>query len=150
MPLAAVVARDALDVAHDRALGHYTHEKSPLACAAGMAAINYIESNHLLEHVCELGDYSLDRLHQLKAGHRIIKNVRGIGLLLGIELILDGKPAADEAEAVMYEALSRGLSFKLTMGNILTLTPALTITRDEMKRALDIIAASIDTVEKTI
>jgi len=57
--------------------------------------------------------------------------------------------AADEAEAVMYQALSRGLSFKLTMGNILTLTPALVITREEMKRALDILEASISEVEGT-
>lgn len=53
-----------------------------------------------------------------------------------------------EGEAVMYAALSRGLSFKLTMGNILTLTPALTITREEMDTALGIIEESIAEVEK--
>jgi 4-aminobutyrate aminotransferase len=56
--------------------------------------------------------------------------------------------ASDEAEAVMYAALSRGLSFKTTMGNILTLTPPLIITREEMDRALAIIEASIAEVEK--
>ena len=54
---------------------------------------------------------------------------------------------ADEAEAVMYAALSRGLSFKLTMGNILTLTPALIITQSEMDRALDIIDVCLYEVE---
>jgi 4-aminobutyrate aminotransferase len=48
----------------------------------------------------------------------------------------------------MYAALSRGLSFKTTMGNILTLTPALTITAEELDRALDIIEACIAEVEK--
>jgi 4-aminobutyrate aminotransferase len=55
--------------------------------------------------------------------------------------------AVDEAEAVMYAALSRGLSFKLTMGNILTLTPALVITQEEMDRALDIIEECLYAVE---
>ena len=81
----------------------------------------------------------------------MIGDVRGLGLFLGIELVKDrttGERAAEEAEAVMYAALSRGLSFKLTMGNILTLTPALTITREEMDRALDIIEECLDEVEK--
>ena len=55
--------------------------------------------------------------------------------------------ASDEAEAIMYAALSKGLSFKLTMGNILTLTPALTITRKQLDKALDIIDVCIDEIE---
>jgi hypothetical protein len=68
-----------------------------------------------------------------------------------MELVKDrttGERATEEAEAVMYAALSRGLSFKLTMGNILMLTPALTITREEMDRALDIIEACLSEVEQ--
>ncbi|MEA3231887.1 MAG: aspartate aminotransferase family protein [Thermodesulfobacteriota bacterium] len=147
MPLAAVIARDKLDVAGDRALGHYTHEKSPVACAAALATIKYIESHDLLAHARKLGDYTLNRLLKLQPRHPLMGNVRGIGLFLGIELIKDGQPAVEEAEAVMYKALSKGLSFKLTMGNILTLTPALVITRDEMDRAIDILDMSISEVE---
>jgi 4-aminobutyrate aminotransferase len=69
---------------------------------------------------------------------------------LGIELVKDQKTrerAIDEAETVMYESLTRGLSFKLTMGNIITLTPALTITKDEMDQALAIIEECISQVE---
>ena len=55
--------------------------------------------------------------------------------------------ANDEAERVMYRALTKGLNFKLTMGNILTLTPALTITRQEMDRALDILEECLAEVE---
>ena len=54
------------------------------------------------------------------------------------------EPDQDLAEATMYAALDRGLSFKTTMGNVLTLTPPLTITEDEMLRALDIVAAAIE------
>lgn len=150
-PLAALIAREDLDIADRYALGHYTHEKNPVACAAALAAIEYIEEQNLIDHTRELGKYTLKRLIDLKNRHPMIGDVRGIGLFLGIELVKDRigrKRACDEAESVMYAALSKGLSFKLTMGNILTLTPALTITKEEMDEALRIIDASITEVEQ--
>ena len=76
----------------------------------------------------------------------LIGAVRGLGLLLGMELVKDRntkEPARDEAEQVMYAALTKGLSFKVTMGNILTLTPPITITTGEMDTALNIIDACL-------
>jgi 4-aminobutyrate aminotransferase len=151
-PLAAMIARQVLDVADDRALGHYTHEKNPVACAAALAAIAYIDKHHLAERAAELGRIAIDRLKDMKEKHPLIGDVRGLGLFLGIELVKNKKTrerASDEAEAVMYSALSKGLSFKLTMGNIITLTPALIITKEEIDKALDIIEACIAEVEKT-
>ncbi|MGD2015948.1 MAG: aspartate aminotransferase family protein, partial [Desulfobacterales bacterium] len=151
LPLAAIIAREDLDVAAERALGHYTHEKNPVSCAAALATIDYIEKHKLVDHARQLGRYSLKRLNTMKKNHGLIGDVRGLGLFLGIELVKDRqtrKRAADEAEAVLYAALSKGLSFKLTMGNILTLTPALTITIKEMDTALDIIEESIAEIEK--
>jgi 4-aminobutyrate aminotransferase len=69
---------------------------------------------------------------------------------LGIELVTDRVTrarATAQAEAVMYCALSKGLSFKLTMGNVILLSPPLVVTRDEMDRALDILDASLTEVE---
>jgi 4-aminobutyrate aminotransferase len=149
-PMAAIIANEALDVAGDRAMGHYTHEKSPVGCAAALATINTIENHNLVTHARELGKYTLERLNEMKDRHSLIGDVRGLGLFLGIELVKDRQTrerACEEAEAVMYAALSKGLSFKLTMGNIITLTPALTITREEMDRALDIIEGCIAEVE---
>ncbi len=151
LPLAAMIAREDLDVAGEQALGHYTHEKSPVACAAALAAIKYIEMHELVDHARKLGQYSLNRLAEMKKSHPLVGDVRGLGLFLGIELVKDQRTrdrASDEAEAVMYNALSKGISFKLTMGNIITLTPALTITKDEMDKALQIIEYSITEVEK--
>ena len=73
--------------------------------------------------------------------HDAIAEVRGRGLLLGVELHdpSDQSPANDLADRVMYDALARGLSFKVTMGNVLSLAPPLTIAQDELDRALDII-----------
>ncbi len=149
-PLAAIIAREELDVAAERALGHYTHEKNPVACAAALATLDYIEKNDIAEHTRKLGAYALRRLKDMQTRHPLIGDVRGLGLFLGIELVRDQttrERAGDEAEAVMYAALTKGLSFKLTMGNIITLTPALTITKDEMDRALDIIEECIAEVE---
>jgi 4-aminobutyrate aminotransferase len=75
--------------------------------------------------------------------------------LLGIELAKtapDGsrQPAVTEAERVMYESLRQGLNFKVTMGNVLTLTPALTITQDELDQALQILDLAIDEAEKAV
>jgi len=143
-PLAALIARQGLDLAPDRALGHYTHEKNPVACAAALAVIEHIEETGLLDHVNRLGAHALERLRALMDVHDLIGDVRGIGLLLGVELVKDRttrEPAMDEAEQIMYAALAKGLSFKLTMGNIITLTPALTITTEEMDRAIDILDA---------
>lgn len=145
-PLAALIAREGLDVMADRALGHYTHEKNPVACAAALATIGVIEEEGLLENARQLGEYALSKMRAMMEKHPIIGDVRGLGLQMGIELVKNRETmekASDEAEAVMYGALSRGLSFKLTMGNILTLTPPLTITREQMDKALGIIEACL-------
>ncbi len=141
-PLAALIAREHLDLLPDRALGHYTHEKNPVACAAGLATLECLEADGLVENARVLGEHALRRIERMMEAHPIIGGARGLGLLLGIELVRDHRTrerACDAAERVMYRALEKGLSFKVTMGNILTLTPPLTITRAEMDRALDII-----------
>ena len=151
IPLAALIVRENLDVAPDRALGHYTHEKNPVACAAALATIEVIEKENLLENARDLGDYALGRMQVMKQKHAIIGDIRGLGLLMGMELVKDGKNRErpmDLAEEVMYKALARGLSFKLSMGNILTLTPPLTLTRDEMDQAVDILDTCLTEVER--
>lgn len=147
-PLAALIARDTLDIAPDRALGHYTHEKNPVACAAALATLEVLEDG-MLDHVRTLGDYTLRRLEDLKARHRIVKDVRGLGLILGVELqdVSPSLGAAEAAEQVMYRSLERGLNFKVTNGTVLTLTPALTIQSGEMDEAIDILDSVIKEVE---
>ncbi|MBI3414800.1 MAG: aspartate aminotransferase family protein [Verrucomicrobia bacterium] len=149
-PLAALIARENLDMMGDRALGHYTHEKNPVACAAALAAIEIIENEQLVERARTLGEYAMNRLRTMMTEHPLIGDVRGLGLLMGVELVKDRatmQRASDEAEQVMYRALRKGLNFKLTMGNILTLTPALTITQAEMDRALGILAECLTEVQ---
>jgi 4-aminobutyrate aminotransferase len=147
LPLAAILAREPLNVAADKALGHYTHEKNPVACAAGLATLQIIQEENLPERARVLGQHALTRLHGLAVRHPIVGDVRGLGLLLGMELLRNRttlERATEEAERVMYAALRRGLNFKVTMGNILTLTPALTISQAELDQAIDILDASLE------
>ena len=142
LPIAAAICRPDLDIAGRWALGHYTHEKNPVTCRAALATIEIIEAEGLVEHARRVGERALMRLRDMKARHALIGDVRGRGLVIGVELVRerDSKaPAAGAAESAMYRALERGLSFKVTMGNVLTLTPPLVITEDEMDRALDIL-----------
>lgn len=150
LPLAALIVREDFNVMADKALGHYTHEKNPVTCAAALAAIEVIESEGLLENARVLGDHAVTRMRAWIDKHPMIGDVRGLGLLMGMELVKDRTTlgrANDEAEQVMYRALSKGLNFKLTMGNIITLTPALTITKPEMDRALEILEESLGEVQ---
>lgn len=150
MPMAAVIARRDLDIAADRAIGHYTHEKSPVGCAAALATIACIEKEGLLSRTRELGAHALRRLESMRRSHPLIGDVRGLGLMLAVELVRDRDsrtPAIEDAEAVMYEALSRGLGFKVSNGNVLTLTPPLIITQDELDTALEILCDSLTAVE---
>jgi 4-aminobutyrate aminotransferase len=133
-PMAALIAREGLDIAGERALGHYTHEKSPVGCAAALAALEVIEEEKLLARSRTLGERALVRLKMMKQKFSSIADVRGIGLLLGIEL-----KDADLAEATLYRCLSEGLSFKVGQGNVLVLAPPLIITEAELDRALEIV-----------
>lgn len=142
LPIAAVLTRADLDVAGAFAFGHYTHEKNPVTTRAALTTIEIIEDEGLVENAAVLGDYALARLNEIKGRHANIGDVRGRGFLFGIELVMsreDKIPANDLAEDMFYRCLDKGLSFKITMGNNLTFTPPLTLKREQMDFALDVI-----------
>jgi 4-aminobutyrate aminotransferase len=136
-PMAALIARAELDIAGERALGHYTHEKSPVGCAAALAALEVIEAERLLSRCQALGERALARLRKMKSP--AIVEVRGIGLLLAIEV-----STREVAEAALYRCLSNGLSFKVGQGNVLVLAPPLVISEAELDRALDIVEQALN------
>ena len=138
MPMAAAIARADLDIAPHRALGHYTHEKSPLGAAAGLATLNVIESENLLERSRELGAETVGKLRELQKRHDTVIDVRGLGLAMGVEM-----DNPDDAERVLYDCLANGLSFKVSAGTVLTLTPPLTITNEQMAEAIAILDAAL-------
>jgi 4-aminobutyrate aminotransferase len=147
-PLAALIAREGLDVAADRALGHYTHEKSSVGCAAALATLDVIEDERLLERSRQLGARALERLQAMRAKIPLIGEARGVGLLLGIELVdpSSGAHAREAAERVLYRCLADGLSFKIGQGNVIVLSPPLVIAEADLARALDIVEDALRSV----
>ena len=146
LPIAACLTRPDLDVGGEWAFGHYTHEKNPVSCRAALTTIEIIEDERLVENAARVGEVALERLNDMRRRLPAIGDVRGRGLLIGVDLVLSREtkePAKDLAEAVMYAALDQGLSFKTTMSNVLTLTPPLTVTEKEMLAALDIIEGAL-------
>ena len=133
-PMASIIAKNNLDIAQMKALGHYTHEKSPVGAAAALAMFDVIESEKLIDRSASLGRKTKMELEGLFSNLSIVKEIRGLGLALAIEMI---RP--DISECILYECLSNGLSFKVSNGNVLTLTPPLTITDQEMDEAVFII-----------
>jgi 4-aminobutyrate aminotransferase len=100
----------------------------------------------ILPIAATMGVHALNRLFELMDRHPAIGDARGRGLLMGVELVADRdsrEPDAALAEDILYRALDRGLSIKITMGNVLTLTPPLTISRDQMDAAIDILDACL-------
>jgi len=144
LPIAAMLTRPELDVLADRALGHYTHEKNPVTCRAALTTIEIIEDEGLVDNAAKVGAHALQRLHDMKDRHPLIGDVRGLGLVMGLDLVEDREiktPAMAAADRILYRALKKGLNFKTTMGSVLTLTPPLIINIGEMDQALDIIDA---------
>lgn len=145
-PQAAMITRDEYNRFADISLGHYTHEKSPIGAVAGLGTIAFIEEEGLLQKVKTDEAFLKKALDAMQLKYPLIGEVRGMGLLWGVELVKDGKTkekAIEEAEKVMYECLKRGLSFKVSAGNVLQLSPALTISRKELNKALNILDESL-------
>lgn len=130
IPLAAVAIRSKWvppELTGDMALGHYTHEKNPLAAAASLAAMAVIEDEGLLERARNFGEATLSRLRRSLGTLAGVVDVRGLGMMFAVEL-------ADEsqAERVMYRCLRAGLSFKVSSGRVLTLVAPINLPQADM------------------
>ncbi len=146
LPIAATIARSDLDVCGDFAIGHYTHEKNPVTARAALTTIEIIEEEGLVARAAELGDYALDRLRELAARSSNVGDVRGRGLMIGVEIVADKEtraPGNELAEKIYYRCLDAGLSFKISQGCVLTLSPPLVISKADLERALQIVEAAI-------
>ncbi|EJL6719258.1 aspartate aminotransferase family protein [Vibrio alginolyticus] len=151
VPIAAMVTKDKYNTAEQISMGHYTHEKSPIGCAAALATMEAIEQDGLLDKVKADSQFMREKLLEMKAKYPVIGDVRGIGMLWGIELVTDHESKArayDEAEAVLYQCLNNGVSFKVSQGNVVQLSPPLIITREQLTEALAIFEEAIAKVCK--
>ena len=146
-PLSAVVGRKEL---MDAGVGMhlFTTAGNPVACNAGLETISILKEEKLAENAARVGGYLLEALNRLKDKYEIIGDVRGKGLILGVELVKDRKtkePASEIAAMVVYRSYELGLLYYCTgiHSNVLELTPPLVLTIREAEQAVDIIDASI-------
>jgi 4-aminobutyrate aminotransferase len=149
LPLAAVIARRDLDVCGDFAIGHYTHEKNPVTARAALTTLDIIEDEGLVERSARLGRAAITRLRENLDDHPAVGDIRGRGLMFGVEMVKDRdsrEPDPGRAEKVYYACLGQGLSFKISAGSVLTLSPPLTIPEADLDRALSIVETAISEI----
>ena len=146
LPIAAVIARADLDVAGDFAVGHYTHEKNPVTARAALATLDIIEDEGLAERAAGVGERAMGRLRESLGDHPRVGDIRGRGCMFGVEIVADRDSRAPDpelAERLYYACLAEGLSFKISAGNVLTLSPPMTIETADLDRALSIVERAV-------
>jgi len=125
---------------------------NPVACAVALEVINIIRDEHLLENATKQGIYVIKRLKEMQEKYSIIGDVRGKGLMIGVEMVKDPKtkvPAKDEASEIMAKCWRRGVAL-ITCGlSTIRIVPPLTITRDLLDSALEIIQGAIKEVAES-
>ena len=133
VPIGACLATDAVAKAFTPGSHASTFGGNPLACAVSLAVCRVLLEGQVLDHARRMGEYFTKGLSDCKERHRVVREVRGLGLLQGIELDMDGK-------AVVSECLARGILINGTGERVLRFVPPLIITQMEIDRLLDTLA----------
>ncbi|MDJ0610140.1 MAG: aspartate aminotransferase family protein [Kiloniellales bacterium] len=146
MPLAATITTSEIERhCHDKGFLFYTtHAADPLPAAVGRKVVEIVMRDRLAERARDLGGYLKDQLRDLQQRHPIIGDVRGRGLLLGVELVSDRRaktPALEAGMAISQRCLELGACLNIgrrSMASVFRIAPPLTATRDEVDRAMAI------------
>jgi 2,2-dialkylglycine decarboxylase (pyruvate) len=155
LPLAATVTSAAIaEDCESKGFLHVTsHVSDPLPAAAGLAVLDVVEEEGLVALARRRGEYLTSRLLELQTSHEQIGDVRGRGLLVGLELVIDREtkaPADALGRAVTDECMERGLSMNIVrsgkIANCFRLAPPLNVTEDEIDTAVEILDASLRAV----
>ena len=124
---------------------------NPLAAAAGLGAVEAILEDKLVENSARVGAVMLDALKTLQEKHRFIGDVRGRGLMIGVEMVADRKtkePLDKKiTRALFHEALERGL-ITMSYSNVIRINPPLVITEDEALRGVEILDKSFTAISQ--
>jgi 4-aminobutyrate aminotransferase len=126
---------------------------NPLSCVAALAVIDVIKEEKLLDNANKQGVYALKRLIDFREGNPMVGDVRGKGLMIGVELVEDKeskKPAAEKAREVMVRSWKRGVAIVTCGVSTLRLSPPLTIQREMLDAALDIVEDAVNEVAKEV
>jgi len=135
IPIGVMIAKEGIDFGKgDHAS---TFGGNNLSCAAANAVIDFISENNLMKNAVETGDYFMKKLNELKIKHDVIKEIRGKGLMIGVELAVECKDIADKC-------LEKGLLVNCASDKVLRFLPPLIITKTEIDAALNILEGVLE------
>ena len=136
IPIGAIMAKE--EVASALSFGNHgsTFGGNPFATAVGIASLNAIEDEHIIQHVAEKGQFMMGLIRQKIVGNNKVTDVRGMGLMIGVELTVPSRPIVDK----MFEhnVLSNAVG-----GNVLRIVPPLVITKEEIEQAVNVLAVCL-------
>jgi 4-aminobutyrate aminotransferase len=150
-PLAAFTTRDEIAATFQPGDHMSTFGGNPVSCAAAIANIEFMQEVRLSDQAREKGAYLMDQLNRRQGDLPLIGEVRGLGLMIGIELVSDDKrtPAPSEAEAVREYCLANGVLIGVggVYGNVVRIQPPLVISREQLDRAVEVVTAAIEQLQ---
>lgn len=141
LPVGAILSNEKVSDAIDFGDHGTTFGGNPMACAAGLATINTMDEEDIYRQATRKGFWLKNMLNDAFAAHPALKEIRGLGLMIGVEFDFETKP-------LVMEMMKRGVLANATAGNVLRLVPPLIITYEEMEQVVDVIKASIEHLEQ--
>jgi 4-aminobutyrate aminotransferase len=149
MPLGVCMARKSI-MDWERGTHGNTYGGNPVACAAALATVELLEDG-LLENAAEVGQYTLDALQEIAARHSSIGEVRGMGLMIGVEFVKDKRtkePAEQLRDRTVDLAFERGLLLLGCAKNVIRVAPPLSISKKEVDEGLTVFEQALTAAEK--
>lgn len=139
LPIGALVVKRSISDTFQPGMHASTFGGSPLICKASLGTFKAIFADKMLGNAKKMGPYLMERLNELKGKFKCIQEVRGLGLMIGIELNAEGK-------GIFEACLRHGLIINCTQGNILRIMPALNVTKKQIDKAVHILEKTISEV----
>ena len=152
-PLSGFTTRPEIAAAYKPGDHLSTFGGNPVSCAAALANIEFMQEENLAARGTDTGNYAMAKLKDLQRENPLIGDVRGLGLMIGVELVKDEKltPATPEAEAIRDSLLKQGVLVGVggVYGNVVRFQPPLVISRPQIDRAIGAFATALSEVTET-
>lgn len=147
LPLSATVASKELMDQWPLGAHGTTFGGNPIACSAALASLDVMKEEQLLDNATNMGQYAVEQLEQMKERHPVIKDIRGVGLMIGIELC-DPKTRKSDGDVVMKvldKCLEKGVLFYLcgNVGEVIRMIPPLTVTKEQIDDGLNMLEEAL-------
>lgn len=150
MPLSALVARKEIFESWSAPAHFFNTAGNAISTAASLATIKVIEEENIIENANKQGQYIMDRFNSLKERFDCIGDVRGAGLLIGVDIVKDRETKerdSDKTAKICWRCWEKGLILAFFSSNVLRVAPPLILSDEEAERAMDIIEEAITEVE---